>query len=135
MTGNVVPNDLSGHLVANGSNKIAVFPKLFTPQLFLYYRVLLEYGAGTDALQYPYRSGNGVPGLKGQKYMDMVFRDFKGISLKNMILGYPFNYPFSSISDVASQNPPSIVRIPDQMVFGIIDRMAGSFQFHAGNIA
>jgi len=67
--------------------------------------------------------------------MDIVLCDLKGIYLKIVILGYLFNYLFYPISDVASQNPLSIFLRLQQMIFGIIDCMAGSFQFHAVGIA
>jgi hypothetical protein len=44
--------------------------------------VLLEYYAGTDALQYPCHFGNGIPRWKGKKDIDIVFCDLKGMDLK-----------------------------------------------------
>jgi hypothetical protein len=135
MVRNIFPDNFCGYFVANGAGKISIFPKLSSPQLFLYFRVLREYGADTDALQHSYHLGDTISGRKRQKNMDMVFCDLKGIYLKIMILGYLFKYLFYSISDVCSQDPLSVFRDPHQMVFGIIDCMAGSFKLHAVDIA
>ena len=94
----------------------------------------MKYYAGTDGLQHPYHFGNGVPRWKGQKDMNMILCYLQCVYLKIVILGYLFNHLFCSISDVASQNPLSIIRSPHQMIFSVIDRMAGSFQFHAVGI-
>ena len=135
MVFNIFPNHICCDFITHCANKIAIFSKFPAPQLFLYLRMFIKYYAGTDALQHPCHSGNGVPRWKGQKDMNMVLSYLKSIYLKIMILGYFLKYLFCSISDVTSQNPFSIFRGPHQMIFGVIDRMAVSFQFHAVSIA
>ena len=134
MVFNIVSNHLCGYFIANCSDKISVFPKLSTSQFLFHFGMLLKYYTGTDALEHSYHFGNRVPRWKGQKNMNMVLSYLKGIYLKIVILGYLFKYFLYSIPDVASQNPLSIFRSPHQMVFRIIDRMARSFQLHAGCI-
>ena len=131
----VLPNHLCCHLGANCSGKISIFPKFSTPKLLFYFRVLLEYYAGTDALQHPYHSGNRVLRWKGQKDMDIVFCDLKGVYFKIVICGNLLKDLFRSVSNVSTQDPLSVFRGPHQMVLRIIDRMAVSFQFHAIGIA
>jgi len=132
---NIIPNHLCCHLVANCSGKISIFPELSTPKLFLYLRMFMKYYAGTDTLQHPYHLGDTISGWKGRKDMNMVLCYLQGVYLKIVILGYLFKYLFCSISDVASQNPLSIFRSPNQMIFGVIDRMASPLQFHAMSIS
>jgi len=135
MVHNIFPDHFCGYFVAHCSSKISVFPKLSTPKLFFHFGMLFEYYTGTDTLEHPYHLGDTISGWKRQKNMDMVLSYLKGIYLKIVILGYLFKYLFCSISDVTSQDPLSIFRGPHQMIFGVIDRMAGSLQSHAVSIA
>ena len=135
MIRNVVPNHICRYFVANGAAKVSIFPKLSTPKLFFYFRVLLEYYDGTDILQHPYHLGGGVPRRKGQKDMDMVLCDLKGIYLKIVIYGNFLKDLFRSFFEIFSQDPFSLLRCPYQMIFRIIERMRSPFQFHAVDIA
>jgi hypothetical protein len=130
----IISDHLCGYFIAHCSSKISVFPKLSTPKLFFFFGMLFEYYTGTDTLEHPYHLGDTISGWKRQKDMDMVLRYLKGIYLKIVALGYFFKYLFCSISDVFSQNPLSIFRGPHKMIRGVIDRMAGSLQFHAVSI-
>jgi hypothetical protein len=135
MVFNIISDHLCGYFVANCSSKISVFPKLSTPQLFLYIRMFLKYCTGTDALEHPYHLGYGIPRGKGQKDMDMVLCGLKGIDLKLVVYGNLLKDLFRSFSQSSTQDPLSIFRSPYQMVFRVIDRMAGSLQFHVVGIA
>jgi len=128
---NVFPNHICRYLVSNGASKISILPQLSTPELFFHLGMLLEYDTGTNALQDPYHFGDTISGGKRQKDMDMVFCNLKGIDLKVVMYGNLFKDLFRSNSDISPQDPFSVLRGPDQMVLRIIDRMAGSFQFHA----
>ena len=127
----VVPNHLCRHFVSDCARKISIFPKFSTPKLLFHFRMLLEYYAGTNALEHPYHPGDRVPRWKGQKDMDMVFCDLKGVYFTIVIGGNLLKDLFRSVSNVSTQDPLSVFRGPYQMVLRIIDRMAGSFQFHA----
>jgi len=59
--------------------------------------------------------------------MDMVFCDLKGIYFEIVSGGDLLTDLFRSFSEISPQDPLSLFRI--------IDRMACSFQFHAGAIA
>jgi hypothetical protein len=135
MVRNVFSDHLCRYFVANCSDKVSIFPEFTTPKLPFHFRMLLEYYAGTDALQHPYHFGDRVPRWKGQKDMDMVFCNLKGVYLEIVSGGYLFKDLFRSLSEISTQDPLSIFRGPHQMIFRIIDRMAGSLQFHAICIA
>ena len=131
----IVSNDLCGYFIANCSDKISIFPKLSTPQFLFYFGVLLKYHTSADALEHPYYFGNRIPRWEGQKDVDMVFCNLKGIYLKIVMLGNLLKDLFHSLSNIISQDPFSVFRGPYQMIFRIIDRMSSSFQYHAVNIA
>ena len=135
MVFNIVAHHLCSYFIANCPDKITIFPEFSSPKLFLHLRMLMKYHAGTDALQNPYHLGNRVPWRKGQKNMNMVLCYLHGVYLKIVALRDFFEYIFHPFSNVISQNPFSIFRGPYQMVFRIIDRMAGSLQFHAESIS
>ena len=75
---NIFPNYFYYSLVPDCSGKISIFPKFFISQLFFYFRVFLEFCAGTSALQHHYHFGNGAPRWKGQKDIEMIFCNLKG---------------------------------------------------------
>ncbi len=131
----IISNHLCGYFVANGSSKISVLPKFSTPELLFHFRMLFENYTGTDALEHRYHLGNRVARGKGQKDMDMVFCDLKGIYLKAVMYGNLLKDFFCSFSQISTQDPFSIFRRPYQVVFRIIDRMAGSLHYDAECIA
>jgi len=65
----------------------------------------------------------------------MLFCDLKGIDLKVMMYGNLLKDLFRFYPEIAMHNPRSVRRRLHQMVFRIIDRMAGPFQFHAERIS
>ncbi len=67
--------------------------------------------------------------------MNMALSYLKGIYLKIVGGCNLLKDLFRSFSDITTQDPFSIVRSPHQMIFGVIDRMAGPLQFHAVGIA
>jgi len=131
----VLSNHLCCHLVANGSGKISLLQKLFTPQLFLYIRILLKYYTGSDALEHSYHLGYAVPRGKLQKDTDMVLFDLKAIYLKAVMYGNLLKDLFRSFSNISAQDPLSIFRSQFHVIFHVIDRMAGALQLHAVGIA
>jgi hypothetical protein len=94
----------------------------------------MKYHTGTDALQNPYHLGNRVPWWEGQKDMNMVFCNLKGVCLTIVILGNFLENLFHSVSNIIPQNPFSEFRCPYQMISCKVDRMSSSFQYHAVNI-
>lgn len=127
----VFSNHFFCHLIPNRSHKISILPKFSSPKLLLYFRMLLKYYTGTDTLQHPYYLGNTVPRWKRKKNMNVIFCCLQRIYLEIMITGNLLKYFFYSRSNISSQNPFSILRSPHQMIFRVIYRMTGSFQFHA----
>jgi len=131
---NIFFNHIRCYLVPNRSNKISIFPKLSALKLLLYFRVFLEYGTRTDALQHPYYPRYAVSWRKRQKNMDMIFRNLQRLYLKIVTFCYLLEYLFYSVPYMTLQNPFPVFRSPYQMIFGIIYRMTGSLQFHAISI-
>ena len=132
---NVFPNYFRRYLITYGTNEISVFPKFSSPKLSLYFRMLLENHAGTNALKHTHNSRDAIPRRKRQKYMNMICRNFQCVYLKLMICGNLLKNILYSLPYISMQYQFPILRSPYQMIFGVIYRMTGSSQCHAICIA
>jgi len=119
------------HFISGGSGKVSIFPEFAAPEFLLYFGMFGKDYAGANALHHPHYLGNAVSWWKREKDMDVVFDHLQRIYFKIMVYGNFLKDIFHLLLKVLRKYPLAVLRCPDQMVFGIVDSMAGPFQSHA----
>ena len=131
MTLDVFSYHFHRYLIPYRAGKISIFPEFSAPQLFLYFRMLLEYYARTYPLEHADNLCNAISWGKGQKYVNMVWGNLHRVYLKFMMLCDFSKYLLYSFLYFSPQYPLPVFRCPHQMIFRIIHCMACSLQYHA----
>ena len=129
---NVIPYHIIGNLFSNCSVEISLFPKVASPKLILNFRELVKNLAARYTLYYPYHFRYRVSWGKRNQYVNVIFSHCTSIYFKIKMTGYFIKKLFYSWLNVFNKYLFPIFRAPDQMVFGFINRMACSFDTHAG---
>jgi len=122
--------DLGGDLVSHGSNEVSVTPEFSAPEFVFQRWELLEHFAGREALEDFNGLGDGVPGRKGEKEVDMIGHDLHGVNVEAVTLSDCLKYFLESISEAARKKAFPVFRGPDDMVLGVIDSVAGAAVSH-----
>jgi hypothetical protein len=131
----ILSDYFSRYIIAYGPGKIPIFPKLTTPKMFLYLRMLAKDHTCTDTPHYSHNLGYAVSRWERQEYVNMIQGYFHRIYLKPMINGNFFKYNSYSLLDVSSQYPLPILWRPYQVIFRVIYSMWRSFNCHVLCIA
>ena len=128
-----IPFDhFGGQLIPNRPRKIPILPQLAFPEPFLDRWVLPEQLAGSDTFHGPHYVANRILRRQRQKEMHIVIRYFHLLNVVLVFLGYlpeKLSRPLAQV--LLREQVLPILWTPYQMVFGVIDRMTGSSEYHA----
>src|SRR3989442_10084161 len=130
----IFPNHLGGDRIAHGSGKVPVFPEFSTPKLFLDPRKFLKHSTRRNAFQHADHFGYRVARRKAQKYMYVIFGDFHRIDFPIEVLSDLLEKFSHTVAQIPTQNPFTVFGGPNQMIFGIVNGMASSLQYHANTV-
>ncbi len=118
------------HCIPHRPNKIPILQKFLLPQMLLQPRILSKQLTGRNTFQNPHQLGNRIPGRKIQKNMHVLLRHFQFDQFKTKILRNLAQHLFNASSDILPNDPSPIFRCPYQMIFRVVNRMAGPFNGH-----
>ena len=127
----IFPYHIIGDLLTNCSKKISLFPKMTSPEFFLYFWKFFKNLTARYTFQNPYDFRNGIPWWKRNQNMNMVFGNFAAVDFKIKMTRYLNEKFFNPRSYFLCQYFFPVFRAPDQMILCFINRMACSFQCHA----
>ena len=131
MVADIVLYRFARDFVSQRSNKIAVFPKLSTPQFSCDLWVSQEDLFCTDAFERSQHLAKRISRWDTGKYMDMVLCYFHFLNFTVSCFQYLFKQLLCGISHLFLQYPFSVFGCPYKMVSRVIDCMAHSFDVHA----
>jgi len=129
---NVFPYYIVCNLFSNCSVEITLFPKMASPKFIPNLRKLFENLTARYAFDYPNHFRYRVPWGKRNQYVNVIFRYFTSIYFKIKMTCYFKKKLLYSWLNFFIKDLFSIFRAPNQMIFGFINRMARSFDIHAG---
>src|SRR6266436_8831832 len=89
----------------------------------------------TQNLYYSVDFRNGILGRKIQEQMDVVFRHLHLLDLKLKLCRDLAQHLCRTLADIFTHDPSAILRCPHQMIFGVVDSMAGPLDRHATMLA
>jgi len=119
------------YLIPNGSDKIAIFPKLPTPEFCLYLWISKKDLFCTNAFENSHHLTNRISGWYRCKYMDIIFRYFHFLNFTVSCFQYLLKQLLKNISQLFFQYPLEIFGYPHKMVLCVVHCMAHSFDGHA----
>src|SRR3972149_9756813 len=128
---NIFLDDLCRHLIAHCARKIPILPKLSSPQLSSQLGKLPKEPTSRNAFQNPHNLGNGILGRKVQEQMHRVLGHFHLCNLKPKLLSDFPKQLCATLANVFPRNPLAVFGSPNQMIFRIVDGMAGQLVRHA----
>ena len=123
MISDISLDQFRGHFVSHRPDKIAILPKLSSPQLLLNLRIFLKYLTRRNTLQHPHYLRDRIPRRKTQKNVHVVRCYPHLFNLKPMVLRHIPKYLLYLRPNIFLLNPFPIFRRPHQMIFGIVNRM------------
>jgi hypothetical protein len=135
----VIINMLSGnivcYLISNCANKISIFLKLTSPQLFLQFGMPLKYMPRGFTFLYFHYFRIRKQWWKTQKYMNMILCYFHHLYFRFIADGNLPKAIFYTFSNITYQYPFSVLWSLFQMISGIIGRMSASPYGHIINVS
>jgi hypothetical protein len=132
MMHNIFLYNVTSHAIPDGTCEISVFPQLPRPQSVLQRRKHAEQFPGTDAFDDSNHLTDRTLWGKRHQDMNMLNADFHLNELKIIFFTYFADQLFRMFPDlVALKDFLSILRAPNQMIAGIINRMTRSLNCHA----
>ena len=120
------------YLFSNCSVEISLLPKVASPKFILNFRELVKNLAARYTLDYPDHFRYRVSWGKRNQNVNMIFRHCTSIYFKIKMTGYFIKKLFYSWLNVFNKYLFPLFRAPDHMICGFINRMACSFDIHAG---
>lgn len=131
---NIVPYHIIGDLLSNCSIKISLFPEMAAPKLLLHSWVFLENLTTRYAFQNPYYFRDRIPRGKGKQNVNMLLGNFTSVYFKIKMTRYLNEKFFDPRAYFFTQYLFPVLRAPNQMILGFINRMARSFKGHADSL-
>ena len=128
---NIIPNHIIGDLFSNCSIKITLFPKMPSPELFLYFWKFFKNLTARYTFQNAHDFRNRVPRRKRKQNVNVFFGNFATVNFKIKMTRYLNEKFFNPRAYFLTQYPFPVFRAPDQMILGFINRMACFFQWQA----
>lgn len=132
---NIFSDYIFRYLIAHCANKISIFPKFTTPQLFLDFRIIPENLSCRFPLQPLHHFSYRISRRKSQKKVNMVLSYLHYFYLKFITKPYLFKTRLYKFSYITSQYPFSIFGSPYKMISRIIYGMTRSFDRHATSLS
>jgi hypothetical protein len=132
---NIAFDHLRRDLITDSADKVAILPKLSTPELLAQLGKFLAQSTRRNALQEPDDFGNRVPGRKIQEQMDMVFRHLHFLNLTLEIRGDLAEQFGGAVPNIFAHNPSAVFGCPYEMVCGIVNGMTGTLDRHPAMLA
>ena len=128
----IFPYHIIRDLLSDCSKEVPLLPKVASPKFLFRLGKFFENSTARDTLNYSNYFGNRIPGWKRNQQVNMVLCYFAAIYFKIKMARDLFKKLFYPCANFFNQDFLPVFRVPDQMVLGFINRMARSFQAHAG---
>ena len=128
----IFPYHIISDLFSECSKEVPLLPKVASPKFLFRLGKFFENCTARDTLNYSNYFGNRIPGWKRNQEMSMVLCYFTAVYFKIKMAGDLFKELLHPCANSFNQNFFPVFRTPDQMILRFINRMARSFQAHAG---
>ena len=132
---NISLDDLGRDFVTDGSDKVAVFPKLATPQLSLNLGMLPKNGACTQTLEARHDLGDRQARRERTKNMHMVLAHFHLFNADVVGLGNLFEQLLQALANDSRQDFLAVFRCPHQMILCVVNAVRATSKRHASIVA